>query len=349
MISIHWNFYPKVAALKPALDWIELLVKLQKAPKTIDAYARCLNDLIGFFERTGLPLVEAQTTDIVSYLADLNDQEGGAAPLANATLQQRLTVARLWYDHLIRCRLREDQRNPVGRGVYTPGNAFQATRQRGLLPHYQKQPWIPGDDEWDRFLNVVAKEESIRNQTMVLLAYDGALRRSELVALRVSDIDWPYNLVTIRAEIAKNHSARVIFFSEVTQQALITYVQYRRHLMSVYGGQAAGPLFISESRRNPGEPLTSEMWNKIVRGIAERANLPQFTTHTFRHLRLTHFARCKLEIYEIALLAGHKNLETTRLYINLSGAELGERVKTATRELTLAMQRSLQKVEASQS
>ena len=73
----------------------------------------------------------------------------GRPGLANATMQQRLTAVRLFYDYLIEEDLREH--NPVGRGYYVPGNAFAGARQRGLIPHFQKLPWISNETEWQRF------------------------------------------------------------------------------------------------------------------------------------------------------------------------------------------------------
>jgi integrase len=67
--------------------------------------------------------------------------------------------------------------------------------------------------------------------------------------------------------------------------------------------------------------------------MALRAGLPDFTTHTFRHLRLTDLARSGLELHEIATYAGHRSLNTTLKYIHLGSQELGEHVRRATRSL----------------
>lgn len=351
MREIRWDYYPRVACIEPARRWVELLVKLQKAPKTVDAYARGLDDFIGVCERADLSLIEATRGEIATYIDDLTHRVNPKAPalvyaqsgvgLSNATLQQRLTVVRLWYDYLIEMEVRINQTNPVGRGAYTRQSGFNGTHERGILSRHEQQPWIPGDNEWDAFLTVVLREECVRNRAMVYLAYDGALRRGELLALRVSDIDWPHNMVTIRPEVAKNGRGRVIFYSEATQDLLVAYLRHRTGILSRFGGEAAGPMFVSESHRNSGHPLSPTMWNKIVQGIGRRAALPHFKTHTFRHLRLTDLARCRLELYEIALFAGHKNVQTTELYINLSGVELGDRVRTATQHIAERMRRKV--------
>ena len=54
--------------------------------------------------------------------------------------------------------------------------------------------------------------------------------------------------------------------------------------------------------------------------------MPFLTTHTFRHLRLTHLARAGLKLHEIATYAGHRDLRTTQIYIHLSGTDLAARM-----------------------
>jgi integrase/recombinase XerD len=60
--------------------------------------------------------------------------------------------------------------------------------------------------------------------------------------------------------------------------------------------------------------------------MAERSGVPQLTTHTFRHLCLTDLARSGWDLHEIAIYAGHRSLETTMLYIHLSGRDLSDKL-----------------------
>ncbi len=237
--------------------------------------------------------------------------------LSRATMLQHLTVIRLYHDFLIEKQIRPD--NPVGRGKYIPGTGV-STSQRGLLPTLHKLPWIPSDPEWQEVLRLL-KGEKLRNQVMLLLAYDGALRREELVRLEVADFDFAYRQVHVRAEHAKNGSERVVGYSRVTSRFLEAYLQQRRQLSTEQGA-----LFRSESRRNPGSPLSLILWSKVVASLAQRASLPRFTTHTPRHLRLTHLARAHMDMHQIATYAGHKSLDTTMIYIHLSGIEITEAV-----------------------
>ena len=122
-------------------------------------------------------------------------------------MQQRITVLRLFCDSLVEQHLRQD--NPVGRGHYVPGKAFGGVRDRKLLPHYHKLPWLPSDEEWQTVLRSL-RGETPRNQVMLLLAYDGALRREELVTFELRDFDFAYRQIRVRSEHAKNGRERVV-------------------------------------------------------------------------------------------------------------------------------------------
>ena len=328
MTKIRWEQYPLVSQHELARHWLQRQVHLQLAPNTVDAYGRCLNDYLGFCARHSVQ-PEAVTRDQVAlYVQDLAHRpnpkganilsiESGRG-LSNATMQQRITVLRLFCDSLIEQQLRQD--NPVSRGHYVPGKAFGGVRDRGLLPHYHKLPWIPSDSQWQHLLHRLP-EEPLRNQVLLLLAYDGALRREELITLEIGDFDVAYRQIRIRAEHAKNGRERVVGYGQVTSRLLEAYLRHRRALSS-----KLGPLFLSESHRNLASPLALVTWSKIVQKVAQQTGLSQFTTHTPRHLRLTHMARAHMDLHQIALYAGHASLQTSMLYIHLSGIELTEAV-----------------------
>jgi site-specific recombinase XerD len=328
MNEIRWELYPLVATSELSRTWLQLQVHLQLAPKTIDAYGRSLNDFLDFCQRSRV-IPEAITREQVTlYVHDLAHRpnpkgtnvlsiEHGQG-LSNSTMQQRLTVLRLFCDSLVEQHLRQD--NPVGRGHYVPGKAFGGVRDRKLLPHYHKLPWLPSDEQWQTVLHHL-QGEFLRNQVMLLLAYDGALRREELVTLELRDFDFAYRQIRVRSEHAKNGRERVVGYGKVTSRFLETSLQRRKSLSAT-----GGPLFLSESHRNASHPLALVSWSKIVQKLAVGVGLPQFTTHTPRHLRLTHLARAHMDLHQIALYAGHASLQTTMLYIHISGVELTEAV-----------------------
>src|SRR3989441_12283117 len=242
MDEIRWEFYPLVAMNVHGRHWLTMQSQLQLAPKTIDAYGRSLNDFLAFCQRLEVEPSTIAREQVALYVQDLAQRpnpkgakvlslESGRG-LSNSTMQQRITVLRLFCDSLVERQLRQD--NPVGRGHYVPGKAFGGERARGLLPRYQKLPWLPSDEEWQNVLGHL-EGELLRNQVMLLLAYDGALRREELVRLEISDFDFAYRQVRVRAEHAKNGSERVVGYSSVTSHFLEAYLQQRRQLSTEQG------------------------------------------------------------------------------------------------------------------
>ncbi len=326
--SIEWYRYPVLAENPHGKQWIKSEALLGLAPNTIDAYARGVNDFLEFCQRADVNLLTASKGDLARYVGDLRqrpgpqkthrDLLGQSSHLSNATLQQRLTAVRLFFDFLVEEHVREE--NPVGRGRYTPGKAFGPRQERALIPKWQTLPWIPSDAQWQAFL-AAAQSESIRTRCMIALAYDAALRREELCSLQSDDLDPAHRILRLRAETTKGHRQRMVPYSATSGELLRAYLTHRRTL-----SQQRGPLFLSESPRNYASPLTLWTWSKVVRQIADRADLPQFSTHTFRHLCLTDLARTGWDLHEIALFAGHRNPQTTLLYIHLSGRDLADRL-----------------------
>ena len=324
MATICWERYPLVVQTPHARCWLTVQAQLGLAPNTLAAYGRALGDYLAFCARQTIVSESATTVQIAAYVRDLTERPhpraptthvlGTSAGLANATMQQRLTVVRLYYDYLMEEGVRAD--NPVGRGRYTPGKAFGGHRERGLIPRYSKLPWIPTDDQWRAILQA-AQAESLRNRVMLAFAYDAGLRRQELCTISTGDIDPAFRTLHVRAEHTTNRQGRVLPYSGATGELFGAYLQHRQRLSS-----ARGPLFLSESRRNKAQPLSIWTWSKVIAALAVRAGAPQFTTHTLRHLCLTDLARSGWELHEIATFAGHRSIQTTMLYIHLSSRDL---------------------------
>jgi len=323
-----WRRYPLTSAHPDTRRWIQSCAMLGLAPNTILAYAYAIEDFLAYCQSRTIEARSASRDTIARFVQHLRtrprsgrvnviriDSQGS---LSNATLQQRLTAVRLFFEFLLEDGLIAV--NPVGRGRYTASNHFGARGQRGLIPRVHRLPWIPSEEQWTSLL-AVSCTERIRNRCMLAFAYDAALRREELCQLRSDDVDPAHRLLRIRAETTKGRRERVLPYSSVSGELLRTYLRHRRTLATT-----RGPLFLSESPRNYATPLTLWTWSKVIRSIARRASVPRFSTHTLRHLCLTDLARSGWELHELARFAGHRNLETTLQYIHPSGRNLADRV-----------------------
>jgi integrase/recombinase XerD len=329
MSEIDWSRYPLIAESKLGRQWLQIQLDLGLAQNTVEAYGRGLEEYLRFVRASRTDPTQANGEIIASYIHNLSARPGATrknvisidshSALSNATLQLRLTVIRLFYDFLLEEGLCE--KNPVGRGRYTPGKAFGSAGERGLIQRYHTLPWIPSEEDWRAMLAVV-QQKSTRIRLMFALSYDAALRREELCSIAIADIDPSHRMIRIRAEVTKNHLERIVPYSVHTSSLYGQYLLERRHL-----GNGRGRLFLSSSRRNPGKPLSFWMWSKSVKQFAEESGVPLFTTHTLRHLRLTDLARAGWDVHEIATFAGHRSVQTTFGYIHLSGRELATKLE----------------------
>ncbi|MGW3941650.1 tyrosine-type recombinase/integrase [Streptomyces phaeochromogenes] len=321
--------WPVLARNDQAAAWLQAWADLGRAPRTLDAYARGLAEYLALCEREAVDPLSAGRAHVGMFVRELTSRphrrgsnvvsiESGAG-LANATIQQRLVPVRLFYDFLVEEGLRKS--NPVGRGRYTPGRRSSG-HKRGLVPRFSKLPWIPTEQQWLDLLEI-ARHEPVRNRVMLALAYDAALRREELCSLRTGDLDPAHRTVRVRAETTKNRLERVVPYCAPTGVLLADYLAHRATISRV-----RGPLFLSESRRNYGQPLSLWTWSKVVRRLALAAGVERFSTHTTRHLCLTDLAQMGWEVHAIASFAGHRHTDTTLQYIHLSGRDLAERLRS---------------------
>lgn len=323
--EVRWERYPLVAESAHSRAWLTWQCNRGLAANTLEAYGRGLERYLRFLAGRGLAIESATRLDIAAYVRDQLSPRTGANdsqrpdthdPLANATMQQRVTVIRLFYDYLVEEGGRE--RNPVRQS---------ALGVRSLVPRYRKLPWIPTDEQWQAFLEA-ARREPLRNRVMLAMSYDCALRREELCNLETGDIDPAHRMVRIRAENTKGRRERVVPYSEPTSELYARYLGHRWQI-----SRDRGKLFLSESHRNLGKPPTIWTWSKRIAELAGRSGVEQFTTHTPRHLCLTDLARTNWDIHEIATFAGHRSIQTTLRYIHLSGRELAAKLTQGMAEI----------------
>src|SRR6266704_732206 len=342
--TVKWECYPRVAKHLVTRAFVERLALKGKRPKTVDAYARAIEDLLAYFATSDPSRVlEAGEADLDGYIASLKQRgpkkrgRGGmledaikirylsGRKLSDNTIAQRVVACRLFYDFLLHKRLRSDPVNPITRGSHGQGGQRPV---RGPVSKHQRLPWIAPDDVWERFVRHVMLNEDARTKAMILLAYDAALRREELMSLRVDDIDWARGIVTIRPETTKGGRMRYVPVSACVLHLLRDYLEGdRRALIAAYDGDDTGLIFLSESTRNPGRPLAVGTFDEIIERVREHVGLPALTPHTLRHQRCTILKRAGVNLDDIALFAGHKSTETTRLYIHLAPTELSQRIR----------------------
>ncbi len=172
--------------------------------------------------------------------------------------------------------------------------------------HERRLPTILGKDEVARFF------KSIRNpkhRVLLLIAYAAGLRVSELVALRVRDVDSERMMIHVRQ--GKGRKDRLVTLSPVLLEELRTYMRWARPVDWLFPGQ------------DPARHLHARTVQKACQRASEAAGLGlRVTAHTLRHSYATHLLEEGTDLRVVQTLLGHASIQTTAIYTHVSTARL---------------------------
>lgn len=252
----------------------------QLNPKTQSAYLRSVSNFARYLGRSP---ATATIEDLRNYQLHLVDS--GTSPIS---LNAAITGLKFFFD------------------VTLDRLELMAKMRPVRVP--QKLPTVLSRDEVRR---LIAAASNLKHQTALSLAYGTGLRASEVVALRVGDID--SQRMILRVEQGKGRKDRYAMLSPVLLERLRVWWRVARAQGKMLDG---GWLFPG---MNPVEPLTTRQLNRVVHAAAAAANIDKrVSMHTLRHSFATHLLEQKVDIRVIQVLLGHKKLDTTALYTQVA-------------------------------
>ncbi len=157
----------------------------------------------------------------------------------------------------------------------------------------------------------------LKYRAALSVAYGAGLRASEVVSLKLSDID--SERMVIRVEQGKGRKDRYAMLSEPLLDLLRAWwLAARKRGVMLPGGW----LFPGQ---NPVNPLTTRQLNRAFHGAKEAAGIDKrVSLHTLRHCFATHLLEQKVDIRVIQVLLGHKKLDTTALYSQVATRTIRE-------------------------
>ncbi|MCP3720735.1 site-specific integrase [Paraburkholderia sp. CNPSo 3281] len=172
----------------------------------------------------------------------------------------------------------------------------------------RKLPVVLSPEEVRR---LIAAAGNLKHQTALSVAYGASLRASEVVALKVSDID--SQRMTLRIEQGKGSKDRYAMLSPVLLERLRVWWRVARAQGKMLDG---GWLFPG---LDPVDPLSTRQLNRAIHAAAEAAHIDKrVSMHMLRHSFATHLLEQKVDIRVIQVLLGHAKLENTALYVQVA-------------------------------
>lgn len=159
---------------------------------------------------------------------------------------------------------------------------------------------------------------SIRNRAIVELLYGCGLRTSELCQLKIEDLDFKEQTVTIRK--GKGGKPRIVPIGQYATHYLQHYLDHGRKYM--LKGKRTDPEFLFPSQR--GNPFNKTTINKsVMRSTARRMGMKKYIScYSFRHSVASHLLANHVDITYIAKLLGHASLRTTQRYAHVEISDL---------------------------
>lgn len=177
------------------------------------------------------------------------------------------------------------------------------------VPHARQPKRLPSvlsQEQVRRFFAVIRNR---KHRAIFMLAYGAGLRVSEVVSLRVWDIQSDKMLIHIRH--GKGDRERYVKLSWRLLEALREYYRDYRPKDLLFPG------------RNPNEPMSRLSIYGISRYLCKRAGLTvRLSPHTFRHSYATHMLDAGADLRTIQVLLGHRNIQTTTIYLHVSKAKI---------------------------
>lgn len=181
----------------------------------------------------------------------------------------------------------------------------------------KKIPEILTMDEVIRLLDQPKGDspKEIRDKAMLELLYATGIRVSELISLKVSDVNLKMGYILCRDA----NKERIIPFGKEAKNALVKYLDKTREEM--IGGNDSDVLFSNCS----GQAMSRQGFWKLIKYYAKKADIKsEITPHTLRHSFAAHLVENGADLRSVQEMLGHSDISTTQIYANMNHNHIRE-------------------------
>ncbi|MCM1124792.1 MAG: site-specific tyrosine recombinase XerD [Eubacterium sp.] len=261
------------------------------------SYKRDLEKVQHFMSGRGIEetsvISEQDLEDYVKYLEDNQ--------FAAATVSRNIASLKAFYHYLV-------QEGIVAEDIAEPLKA----------PKIEKKiPEIMSPDEVVRLLEQPSGDspKEVRDKAMLELLYATGIRVTELITLKISDVNMPMSFILCR----DRNKERIIPFGTEAKNALARYLDGTRDEM--LENKASDVLFANCS----GQPMSRQGFWKLIKYYAKKADIKaDITPHTLRHSFAAHLVENGADLRSVQEMLGHSDISTTQIYANLNHSHIRE-------------------------
>ena len=266
--------------------------------KTVISYAHDLKRLDDFLVSHDLSVTEMVYEDARAFVADLYDQD-----LSPASINRILSGNRMFFRSLL-------ENSVVKVDPFKRVSGAKNTR---------KIPTVLAREEIEMILSSPTDDyTSLMEVTMFNLFYSTGCRLSEVLGMKISDIDFDTRRVIVTG---KGNKQRYVFLTKRAVEMLDKYLKERQDVINKFKIVDDGTVLIN----NKGKKLPLSTVHSIFDKYRLRLGLTKkFTPHVFRHSFATHLIDNDSDIRVVQVLLGHESIGTTQIYTHVTGKRLEE-------------------------
>lgn len=269
-------------------EFINYLESRHAAKNTIASYERDITKFENYFESQNKKIFNLTREDMQEYL-DVLAAEGKS----NATLSRVSASIKSYYKYLVSRNLAETN-IAMDVGTYKVDKKAPSILTKSEIEELLKQP-IEDDLKGQR------------DQAMLQTLYSTGMRVTELISLKVGDINFTNGTI----KIAKNKVPRIVKLNNSTIKYLTNYILNMRPLLTKL--DTDDTLFLNAN----GKKLTRQGFWKILKQYKEGAHISkELTPHTLRHSFAVHQLEDGTDIKKLQEILGHTDVATTMMYNN---------------------------------
>ena len=288
-----------------------MAVEKAASENTVAAYVRDIDKYLAHLsvkkneDEIANELLFATPTQISHYIADM--MKNGAAP---TSVSRSLSAIKGLYKFLLREKLIKSDPTLNITSPKKPKRLPKALSEKAV-DTLISSPKAQANGE-------IGPRE-IRDWAMLELIYSTGLRVSELVNLRISDVDLEREFVRC---VGKGNKERIVLLGESAKNALIKYLTTARSYMRKELKAVDNDSLFITSR---GGAMTRQAFWKIIKKRAIISGISQnVSPHTMRHSFATHLLENGADLRSVQELLGHADITTTQIYTHLSNSKLKE-------------------------
>jgi integrase/recombinase XerD len=269
-----------------------LLIERGLSANTLESYRADLLRFAEFLNAGGIQNIsDADSAVLLKHLIAL--RESGMAARSRA---RHLTTIRGFFGYLIQEKILE--KNP--------------TKRIDLPKSGLKLPDVLSFQDIDRILNVTdgGKPAGIRNAAMIELMYAAGLRVSELITVKLQEINLDGCWVRVFGKGAKE---RMVPFGQPCRQKIDAYIKVARPML--LGPHVSPFLFVARA----GQPMTRQGFWKVLKQQALVAGIAKpITPHSLRHSFASHLLEGGADLRSVQIMLGHVDISTTQIYTHVA-------------------------------